>query len=225
MQSKAALIVPDLALSVCEPWAWAIAAGWKSIENRSWAIPATITPRLPLRIAIHASLSTRFLEDEEIDYWLQDLHPGIDAALSQGDDRLFNPGCLVGVVDLLGCVPYSENLDNLARSISAFFDGTFADGADYSPSTSAQWHYPHGSRQHAGRAAPLDPLAWAAAGSSLRNFCWLLANPIRFRQPIPAKGKLNFWKLEQVHQTAIRRQLKQNGSQGGSQKKAAQSVG
>jgi hypothetical protein len=27
---------PDRALSICQPWAWAAAAGHKTIENRTW---------------------------------------------------------------------------------------------------------------------------------------------------------------------------------------------
>lgn len=47
-------ILPRLALSVRQPWAYAIVAGWKPVENRSWRAP---NPGLKFRgeCAIHAS--------------------------------------------------------------------------------------------------------------------------------------------------------------------------
>lgn len=46
--------VPRLALSIRQPWAYAVAAGWKDIENRDWRKP---NPGLHFRgrVAIHAS--------------------------------------------------------------------------------------------------------------------------------------------------------------------------
>ncbi len=47
-------VVPDLALSVRQPWAWAIISGGKDVENRDWRQP---NPGLKFRgrVAIHAS--------------------------------------------------------------------------------------------------------------------------------------------------------------------------
>lgn len=42
---------PLLALTVWNPWAWAIAAGYKTIENRTWAPPDSYIGRA---LAIHA---------------------------------------------------------------------------------------------------------------------------------------------------------------------------
>lgn len=46
--------LPELALSIRQPWAFAVAAGWKDIENRDWRQP---NPGLNFRglIAIHAA--------------------------------------------------------------------------------------------------------------------------------------------------------------------------
>lgn len=42
------------ALTVKQPWAWAIARGWKDIENRNWPVPKFL---LGEWVAIHASKS------------------------------------------------------------------------------------------------------------------------------------------------------------------------
>ncbi len=42
------------ALTVKQPWAWAIAMGWKDIENRNWPVPKYL---LGEWVAIHAGLS------------------------------------------------------------------------------------------------------------------------------------------------------------------------
>lgn len=47
--------IPELALSVQQPWAWAITKGYKDVENRSRFAVAKGDMRL-CRIAIHASL-------------------------------------------------------------------------------------------------------------------------------------------------------------------------
>ncbi|MDX8513588.1 ASCH domain-containing protein [Mesorhizobium captivum] len=56
--------LPRLALSVRQPWAYAIVMGWKPIENRSWRAP---NPALKFRgdFAIHASKGTTRAEYED----------------------------------------------------------------------------------------------------------------------------------------------------------------
>jgi len=74
------------ALSIKQPWAWAILAGHKRVENRTW----TTDYRGPL--AIHAGLQ----EDPEGYRLLAEL--GIDVP----DD--LPRGAILGTVDLLGVV-------------------------------------------------------------------------------------------------------------------------
>lgn len=50
------------ALSVLQPWAWAIAKGHKPIENRDWPVPRA---HVGARIAIHASKKPVGKEDRE----------------------------------------------------------------------------------------------------------------------------------------------------------------
>jgi ASCH domain len=79
------------ALSVCQPWAWAIVHGIKTIENRS----RQTRHRGPL--VIHASKSRRYCLG---DY--SELLPGLPAF-----GRL-DFGALVGIVEVVDCVPLAE---------------------------------------------------------------------------------------------------------------------
>lgn len=77
-------------LTVCQPWAWAIASGLKTIENRTWYT----SYRGP--IAIHAGVSTKW----------------IDAArglLPEAPHRRYLEfGAIVAVGTLADCVPVAE---------------------------------------------------------------------------------------------------------------------
>jgi hypothetical protein len=79
------------ALSVCQPWAWAIVRGIKTVENRS----RPTRHRGPL--VIHASKSRRYLGE---DY--AELLPGLPP------EGQLDFGALVGVVEVVGCVPLAE---------------------------------------------------------------------------------------------------------------------
>jgi hypothetical protein len=76
------------ALSVCQPWAWAIVAGVKAVENRVWRT----SHRGPL--LIHAGASRASMR----------------AVLPDGtrvpDDLPF--GCIVGTVEVVDCVPLDQ---------------------------------------------------------------------------------------------------------------------
>jgi hypothetical protein len=93
--------VPEVALSVCQPWAWAIAQGHKSVENRTWAT------RYRGPIAIHASSSKRHLSTEN-ECFLIDAG---DHIYREMDDPRYTPGnplfyfsAIVGVAEVVGCV-------------------------------------------------------------------------------------------------------------------------
>lgn len=77
------------ALSVRQPWAWAIVAGHKRIENRSWPTHH----RGPL--AIHASKTL----GEYVPHWR--LPNG--AAIPPGDELAL--GAILGTVEVADCVP------------------------------------------------------------------------------------------------------------------------
>ncbi len=79
------------ALSVCQPWAWAIVAGVKRIENR-WRPTRHRGP-----LAIHASKSRRYLAGD---------YAGLLPGLPPAEELPF--GALVGVVEVVDCVPLAE---------------------------------------------------------------------------------------------------------------------
>jgi hypothetical protein len=170
--------VPTRCLSVCEPWAWAIVAGHKSIENRTWATNAKG------RIAIHASSSNRHYT-EESDYFLCNASPDIEAALNDsratdGTHEAFNFGAIIGVVDVLGCVDMEkEEGDNSFNDVMRKRFGGWLD------------------------AQKIPPETWADPGSTW----WCLANPIQFARPIRAKGALNVWNLSPDLQAMVAAEL------------------
>lgn len=97
--------VPTHALSVCQPWAWAIVRGHKTVENRTWA-----TAHRGL-IAIHASSSTRHLTGEA-ECFLIDAGDHVFKDLEDPRFTKANPcfyvGAIIGVVEVIGCVETDE---------------------------------------------------------------------------------------------------------------------
>jgi hypothetical protein len=83
------------ALSVCQPWAWAIIHGPKRIENRT----RPTRHRGPL--LIHASKSQRYRGGD---------YSGLLPDLPPWEELVF--GALIGVVDVVDCVPFEEVRDD-----------------------------------------------------------------------------------------------------------------
>ncbi len=82
-----------LALSVQQPWAWAIVHGYKDIENRDWPT------RVRGLIFIHAS---KKVDVESLD-WLKIEHPEIPWPTA------FELGGIVGQARIVGCVRESTS--------------------------------------------------------------------------------------------------------------------
>lgn len=82
------------ALTVCQPWAWAIVHGPKTVENRSWAT----NYRGPL--LIHAGKSRRFLQAGIYEI------AAMENVELEPSDLPF--GAIVGICDLVDCVWISE---------------------------------------------------------------------------------------------------------------------
>lgn len=97
------------ALSVRQPWAWAIAHGGKDIENRTWA---TASYRGPLAIHAGARWDEDGAYDKRILRALQGFGDRFDPPLRVERlgpktvrllrDRQLTPGAVVAVVDLVG---------------------------------------------------------------------------------------------------------------------------
>ncbi|MFH1690596.1 MAG: ASCH domain-containing protein [Candidatus Eisenbacteria bacterium] len=84
------------ALTVWQPWAWAIVNGCKSIENRKWK-----PPHLGERIAIHAGLKV-----DEADAW--DLIAEISGRRPPPPSEI-DRGGIVGAATVVGLLTKSES--------------------------------------------------------------------------------------------------------------------
>jgi hypothetical protein len=85
--------LPMTALTVRAPWAWAIAAGYKTVENRTWV---TYKP-FPFDLAIHAA--GRRVEQAAVDAVAALLPPGADVP-----DSLVT-SAIVAVATITDCHP------------------------------------------------------------------------------------------------------------------------
>lgn len=97
------ILIPELALSVRQPWAWAIVAGFKDIENRTLA--SVRTGRLDRlgRYAVHAAKG--MTRAEYLDGFLMMRDIGIMCPPPGALVR----GAIVGAVDIVGCVKHSTS--------------------------------------------------------------------------------------------------------------------
>jgi hypothetical protein len=85
------------ALTVCQPWAWAIIHGMKRIENRTWRTDY----RGPL--AIHAGKSRAWLKPHDTILPDGSHHP-------PASELIF--GAIVGMVDVIDCIPLASCRDD-----------------------------------------------------------------------------------------------------------------
>jgi len=94
--------LPDIALSVRQPWAWAIVAGHKVIENRS-AGSIRSGGMDCRRIAIHAAVG---MKQAEFDWgaWRLDKH-GLRCPWPDELPR----GCIIGAVDIVDIISESDS--------------------------------------------------------------------------------------------------------------------
>lgn len=180
--TPAADLVVTRGLTIHEPWAWLIASDFtnagrcvKPVENRTWPT----TQRGP--VAVHASSSWATVLDADLLQDVCDLHPAIAERMlshahlkgSTPEDRsgfnlIYHVGCIVGVVEIVDCLAFDPGLEDF-RDVCA--------AAGY-----GAWYDSHA----------IPPAEFASG-----PYCFILANPRQFTQPIPCKGALNFWYLKQ----------------------------
>lgn len=115
-------------LTICQPWAWAILHAGKTVENRTWKT----NYRGPL--LIHAGKSRKWLDELQAQGELSG--PVLPNGTPVPDGLVF--GAILGVVNVVGCVPFEEVADD--------------------PFASGPW-------------------------------CWQLANPQAFDEPVRYSGK------------------------------------
>lgn len=95
-------------LSIRQPWAWAVASGIKGVENRGWETPYRGT------ILVHASanrseVSRVIFPDEIPDTAGEFVISGAErAGVEPPDLDALAFGAIVGVADLVDCIPYRE---------------------------------------------------------------------------------------------------------------------
>lgn len=146
--------LPTIALSVRQPWAWAIAAGFKDIENRN-RFAISKGDMQPRRIAIHAAQGmTRAEYEDAFETMLR-----IGVTCPRPDELI--RGAIVGAVTVTAIVDSHP---------SPWFSGprglvlTHACPVDPIPAAGKlgyfEWH-PSGS--------PTQPLAWMRAWPSRTN--------------------------------------------------------
>jgi ASCH domain len=107
--SRLQVTFPKQALSVRQPWAYAILHGGKNIENRTWPTQLRGT------IAIHAG---RTMEPNDIDEFFRFLDERRLSGtwLTRAAVESLPRGAVVGTVDIVGCVRESD---------SPWFEGPF----------------------------------------------------------------------------------------------------
>lgn len=82
--------MPEVSLSVMQPWSWLIVAGHKDIENRTWPT------RFRGSVLIHAGRK----HDGDPDFWeFDDIEP----------PERFDMGGIVGVAEIVDCVTHSAS--------------------------------------------------------------------------------------------------------------------
>ena len=125
------------AISIQQPWAWAILHAGKNVENRTWSPPELYYGSL--RLVVHAG--------KKIDQasWAWFSHNGIMVP-----NRELHTGCLLGEITVTGC---------------------------------RYCHDPVTAN------AALGP--WASG-----PWCWLLADPVAYDEPIPYRGQLRIFEVE-----------------------------
>ncbi len=101
------------ALSIRQPWAYLVAAGYKDIENRNWKINrksnyglykserADFSLQLPSRIYVHAG--------KEIDHKCHITQGETYANLITMPLEKFTLGAIIGEVDIIDCVTESKS--------------------------------------------------------------------------------------------------------------------
>lgn len=101
------------ALSIRQPWAWLICAGYKDVENRTWWIhmpPFLDYPATPRRIYVHTGKISdveRIGNACENERWiLERLTDSQKAAYFGG---AFHRGAIIGEVSIVGCVEKSDS--------------------------------------------------------------------------------------------------------------------
>lgn len=110
------------ALSVLQPWAWAIAKGYKPVENREWVPPKGV---VGTRIAIHASKKKVSAEDRaDFEDLVDEFSIGYRSGLCYPDWERLPYGAVVAVATVKGYVN-AAGAKTLPRDAYRWFNGPY----------------------------------------------------------------------------------------------------
>ena len=166
------------ALSIREPFATLVAKGFKPIENKSTKYPSTLPT--PCTFAIHATCDASTHGDDCADV-CED--PLVNASFNNEDyvahkygSEWFYGGCIVGLVDVIGCVCIADMNDaELSEAIDAKYP--WVDGVQKPGSLRSEW----------------------ANGP----YCLILDNPRRFKTGVVCLGRQGWWILSPEKQSLV----------------------
>lgn len=171
-------------LSILQPWASLCVhtdsngKALKQIETRSWNTKYRGT------LLIHAS-KKKFNTKKAIWHFLKLL------SRTLGDEYLYKHmpyGAIIGKVDLDGVIRTEDvdvSEDKWKRSKLFHKEDAF----------------------NKLNCATISPQEYAFGDYSENRFCWLLSNPILFKEPIPCKGQLSIWNLPAELVPLVNRQI------------------
>lgn len=150
------------AITLIQPWATLIAIGAKRIETRSWQTAYRG------RLAIHAGLSTRFIDPKAPEYICTEepFYSVLMNAIKFSDQEFMPLGCVIATCELVACTQLGacvsiQNVPTLVRGVCvppAEQDPELAFG-DYTPG----------------------------------RFAWILEDIEPLPKPVPARGSLGLW--------------------------------
>lgn len=177
------------AITVKQPWASLIVEGIKDVENRTWKCPEKYIGE---RVLIHAGAkSANFWSSPNagiIDGFLRSISKG-------GTDWSDYPkGTIIGSVEVVECVINHKSI---------WADKSETNCSEKCRSKNCEHFIEWGFRGNnecrscklIGQSYEVEEVPkdcpYGVKINTIYN--WVLANPIKFPEPIPAKGKLGFW--------------------------------
>lgn len=157
--------IPTRALSLIQPWAWAVVHGPKDVENRVWWSGL----RGPFWIAASAQVTRRYYEQaREI---IQARSPGLRVPALEELDY----GCIIGSASIVDCIlPGGFKLENEDRDHGAI---------------RAQLHRARAHGNPPGPRHPLHPHRWHFP----EQYGYVLADRRALAKPVPCKGHQRWW--------------------------------
>ena len=157
------------AITIKQPWASMIVEGIKDVENRTWRTS------FRGRVLIHAGAKEDIRwYDRTNELSASIVHNTIERIFSEKDyNETF--GTIIGSVEIIDCVInyqsiWAEKTNSLSKSCY-----------------NELIHTPNKWIRDINENLVFKPDV---------VYNWVLANPVKFDKPIPAKGKLSFWEFD-----------------------------